>query len=51
MIALTVGLLLLALVMFLVAALFIPDPFRWRFMALGLAAWVLSEIIAHYPLK
>ena len=43
-------LLILALVLFLLSAFGIPSPPRFNLMAGGLAAWVLAEIVGHWPI-
>jgi hypothetical protein len=44
-------LLVLGLVMFILAALNVPAPPRFNLMAGGLAAWILAEIIVHWPVR
>ena len=44
-------LLVLALVLFILAALNVPSPPRFNLMAGVLAAWVLAEIIGHWPIR
>jgi len=44
-------LLVLGLVLFILAALNVPSPPRFNLMAGGLAAWILAEIIGHWPVR
>lgn len=43
-------LLVFAFVLFAVAAIWNPEPYRERLIASGLAFWVLSVILAGHPL-
>jgi hypothetical protein len=46
MLTISVALLIVALVLFILAALSVPVP-RVNLMAAGLACWVLAELVGH----
>jgi hypothetical protein len=46
MLIINLVLLLLALIFFVLAAVGVPSPPRWNFIAGGLACWVLTVILA-----
>jgi hypothetical protein len=48
---LTLIFLVFAFVCFALAAFWNPNPPRINLIAAGLAFWVLSEILGHYPVK
>lgn len=50
MTVLVMFLMVLAAVLFFVAAVFGPEPYRQRLVAAGLFCWVLAELTAKVPL-